>query len=606
MARASKRVNRNSRRNGGTGTRVGNLLRRITNPILNSTGRSTLGNQTASVNNFRVTTAPNNPSQVVPTGSIVSRETQRQANRGNLSTSQLGNIYSSPAPRQNNASYDQLSTRDRINQNIAGGGNQLGPNNVATNQNINRGRSNSQTMGQNATNSSFAPVVGSRITSSESQGLTQGSSLGSSSPNLPSTNVVATPTLGLQNTKLTLPEQAVTDYSTAIPTTQEQLVAQAQDNTQNSLQDYLASIMDAPSSADAYARAQRETDILARQQEVSDLQGQLNGIVARGESQQLAQVGQGRGIPEAIIGGIQAQIGRETAIASLPVAAQLSAAQGNLEMANENLDTLFKIYSDDAKNEYEYKREVKKAVYDFASAKEKRELEKMDKLEERAYQETQDLNDERSMYAKMAFETGQSSLGAKIAKLDYKSPTFRQELASLSSGIVDSKRQLEIQKLQQDLASSGTTINPKILNTTQFKNAQAAQNLKLTLDKAKAAVEKYGNREVLSGEGAGILNSLKVQLRSEISTALEQGVVVPGEAAAFDQIAGQLNKNFFIRNKKTLASLNSLSQSMDGRVALQKSALVNTYQVSPEQVDTLLNIIDLSDQEFYDMDALID
>ena len=43
-------------------------------------------------------------------------------------------------------------------------------------------------------------------------------------------------------------------------------LAQAQDNTQNSLQDYLASIMDAPNSADSYERAQRETQILQRQQ----------------------------------------------------------------------------------------------------------------------------------------------------------------------------------------------------------------------------------------------------------------------------------------------------------------------------------------------------
>ena len=44
---------------------------------------------------------------------------------------------------------------------------------------------------------------------------------------------------------------------------------------------------------------------------------------------------------------------------------------------------------------------------------------------------------------------------------------------------------------------------------------------------------------------------------------------------------------------------------MDSRIALQKAALTNTYKVTPEQVDTLLNITDLSDQEFADMDALI-
>lgn len=588
MARASRR------RNGGSGTRVGNLVRRATRAISNLGG----GNQTANAMNFRVGEGLT-PAQT-------SRANQVIATPSGVPRTRVGQVLATGGVGGNPNRY---AARPATQPGRAGGS--LVPNsplrsNIPTQQTSARGGSNSQSIGLAGNNSNFSSITGSSNLNTGSQNIIQGTSIGTNTPNLPRTNVVAAPTLGAQNTRLTLPEPATADYSTLIPTTQEQVVAQAQDNTQNSLQDYLASIMDAPNSADSYERAQRETQILQRQQEVSDLQGQLNGIVARGEAQQIAQVGQGRGIPEAIIGGIQAQIGRETAIASLPVAAQLAAAQGNLEMANENLDTLFKIYSDDARNEYEYKREVKKAVYDFASAKEKRELEKMDKLEERAYQETQDLNDERSMYAKMAFETGQSSLGARIAKLDHKSPTFREDLASLSSGIVDSKRQLEIQKLQQDLASSGTTINPKILNTTQFKNAQAAQNLKLTLQKAVDAVNKYGNKESLNAQGKGVLDTLKVQLRSEISTALEQGVVQPGEAAAFDSIAGQLNKSFFIRNRKTLGSLNSLLSSMDNRINLQRSAITNTYNVTPEQVDTLLNITNLSDQEFTDMDALID
>lgn len=436
--------------------------------------------------------------------------------------------------------------------------------------------------------------------------------LGTNASSVPRSNVVSTSTLGVNNSKITLPEPTVADYSNLIPPVVPPAEPEADVNkeTDTALKDYLKALEDAPSSADAYQKAQRETDILNKKQLVNDLTGQLNAIVNKGQANQLSLVGQGRGIPEAIIGGQQAQIGRETAIAALPIQAQLEAAQGNLEMANDNLDTLFKIYSEDAKNEYEYKKEQKKMVYDIATAKEKRELEKLDKLEERAYKETQDLNDERSMYAKMAFETGQSSLGAKIAKLDYKSPTFRADLANLSSKIVDQAKNLQIQKLQQDLATTGTTINPKVLATSQFKAAQAAQNLKLTLQKAKAAVEKYGSREVF-GEGAAVLNSIRVQLRSEISTALEQGVVVPGEAAAFDQIAGRLNSSNFLGIKNTtagstLAGLNSLEDSMNGRIALQKAALTGTYGVSPEQLDTLLNITDLSDQEFADMDALVE
>ena len=435
------------------------------------------------------------------------------------------------------------------------------------------------------------------------------SGLSSNTANYPTSNVINTPTLGVDNTNITLPEETITDYSQYIPSPVEQQVEDASKEKEDSLKDYLASIMDAPSSADAYAKAQRETDILAKQQIVSDLTGQLNGIVARGQANQLSLVGQGRGIPEAIIGGQQAQIGRETAIAALPVQAQLSAAQGNLDSANDNLDTLFKIFSEDQRNEYEYRKEVKKAVYDFASAKEKRALEKLDKMEERTYQETKSLNDERLMYSKMAFANGQSLLGAKIAKLDYKSPTFITDLANLQAQLRDPLLDLQRQKLQQEIIKiqkevSGTTINPKILNTTQFKAAQAAQNLKLTLNKAIVAVNKYGNFQITNATGKGILDSIKVQLRSEISTALEQGVIMSHEQKSFDRIAGQL-QNPFVREEKSLSSLNSLLQSMDGRISLQSAALTNTYQVTQEDIDTLLNITDLSDQEYADMEALI-
>ena len=448
-------------------------------------------------------------------------------------------------------------------------------------------------------------------------GGTSTSSLASGTSSTPTTNVVNTPNLNADaiNTPLTLPETTVPDYSKYIPPPIEQVAIDAKTEKDTALQDLLKSMSETPSSEESFARAQRESGVLEQQKIVGDLTGQLNAIVAKGQAQQLAQVGQGRGIPEAIIGGIQAQIGRETAIAALPVQAQLSAAQGNLEMANDNLETLFKIYSEDARNEFENKKEVRKLVYDIASEKEKRALDKLDKQEERAYQETKDLNDERLMYSKMAFANGQSSLGAKIAKLDYKSPTFRQDLAQLQTQLYDPNieldrqlKQAQIIKLQNE--NNGTTINPKILGTTQFKAAQAAQNLKLTLEKAKAAVETYGNFERMSGTGAGILNSIKVQLRSEISTALEQGVVVPGEAEAFDKIAGQLNSSYLgfpnVRNSTTMASLDSLSRSMDGRIALQKAALTNTYQIAPEDVDTLLNITNLSDQEYADMDALVE
>lgn len=157
----------------------------------------------------------------------------------------------------------------------------------------------------------------------------------------------------------------------------------------------------------------------------------------------------------------------------------------------------------------------------------------------------------------------------------------------------------QLAKLQSENITL-SNVDTKVLNTDQFKKAQAAKNLKDTLQKAIDAVKTYGNKEKISATGRGILDTLKVQLRSEISTALEQGVVVPGEAASFDAIAGQLNKSFLIRNKKTLASLNSLSSSMDSRLSTQKNALKNSYGVTDEQFNNLLGIENLNNIEQLD------
>lgn len=521
---------------------------------------------------------------------------------------QLFNV-SNTTPPQNESGYNIIGSYGAIGGGAGGGG----------------GTTSRSLSSSNLSSSGFSSSD-TALSAGQFGGDTQFSSFASPSSNLasgntstPTSNVINAPNvLNTGNTKLTIPTQKIKDYSMDVPSiteeTPDQKRAKSEEESRKTQEDYIANLTkdfnNIETGASIEARLQKELDIKNKEQLVNDLTGQLTGVVNKGEALKLSLVGQGRGIPEAILGGQQAEISRQTAIQALPIQAQLQAAQGNLEMANDNLDRLFKIYSEDAKNKFDFQREIRKTVYEGATAAEKRKLDRLDKLDERAYQETQELHKEQNVYAKMAFETGQASLGAKIAQLDYKSPTFKSNLAALSGQIVDTKRQLEIKKLQSDLANAGTTVNPKVLATTQFKAAQAAQNLKLTLDKAKAAVEKYGNYERASGVGKGILNTLKVQLRSEISTALEQGVVVPGEAESFDKIAGQLNSSFWgvpnVRNSVTVAALNSLSESMKGRIDLQKAALTNTYKVSPEQIDTLLNITDLSDQEFADMDALIE
>jgi len=147
--------------------------------------------------------------------------------------------------------------------------------------------------------------------------------------------------------------------------------------------------IDIPSQEDIYNKQYKADGIKQKQQAVNDYTSQLNTIVANRDANVLKVEGQGRGITETIIGGQQAQINKEAAIAALPVQAQLAAAQGNLEMAQSHLDTMFKLKSADATAQYNYKTKLLDSVYNFATGIEQKKLDDLKVKEERTYQEKQ-------------------------------------------------------------------------------------------------------------------------------------------------------------------------------------------------------------------------
>ncbi len=113
---------------------------------------------------------------------------------------------------------------------------------------------------------------------------------------------------------------------------------------------------------------------------------QINTIVAKSQADQLSTIGQGRGIPEAIIGGQQAQIAREAAIQALPLQALLANAQGNKELAQQQLDTMFKMKMQDAQAQYDYKVKYLGMVYEIADKNEQRKLNEIYRKEDQAFE----------------------------------------------------------------------------------------------------------------------------------------------------------------------------------------------------------------------------
>lgn len=189
------------------------------------------------------------------------------------------------------------------------------------------------------------------------------------------------------------------------------------------------------SAEERLAKLERQNQIKQKQQAVNDYTSQLNAITTDATANKLALEGQGRGQTAGFIGGEQARIDREAAIRALPVQAQLAAAQGNLQMAQEHVDKLFQVQSQDAQAKYQYKSNLISAVYNFATGQEQRRLDAIKQKEDRAYDMQKTNLSLQNDWAKTAIEYGQSSLAGSIMKLDPKSATFQTDLSALQGRV---------------------------------------------------------------------------------------------------------------------------------------------------------------------------
>ncbi len=323
-----------------------------------------------------------------------------------------------------------------------------------------------------------------------------------------------------------------TTTSTTAPTT-----AAPTSSMADYFKEYLGLVKPPANTADIYAQASNEAGVEQKRQRVQSLTGQLNGIVANSQAAQLSTTGQGRGIPEAIIGGQQAQIAKEAAIQALPIQAQLAAAQGDLQMAQEHLDTLFKLRSQDAQAQVDYNNKVVDAVYNFAT---KAEQQKLDEAKTKRETNLAQANNEGDYAKKLAFEAtsnGQGILGAKIAALtppDPSSATFSQDMAKYKGDIAkltgqviqDPLKTAQLAKLNAEITPSGAVI------TSDPKRAQAISTIlgsgKFTKEQANTIKNAINNGEdpftVIKNQAKALMtgaNQTKIESYETAQSALD-------------------------------------------------------------------------------------
>ncbi len=140
---------------------------------------------------------------------------------------------------------------------------------------------------------------------------------------------------------------------------------------------------------------------------------------------------------------------RDIAIQSLPLQGQaylaqakVLAAQGDvetsqkaLEIATSKFNTIFTIQSKQAEIDYDYRKDLRDKIYEYATEKEKQKLATLQEKDDREFTLLQNnLNYAQTLSTK-AIESGQGNLAAKITALDPKSANYTQDLANLAGQI---------------------------------------------------------------------------------------------------------------------------------------------------------------------------
>lgn len=272
-----------------------------------------------------------------------------------------------------------------------------------------------------------------------------------------------------------IPPQPTTDYSSTLANTNAVLgantstITPATTETQPTgieglLKDYIN--QPAPTSAaDTYTSLfgtsgidTKQQDFAAKQQTLNAAQAKLGAINARlagisAEAQaapiQLQQQVEGRGVTAGGLAPIQAGKLREIALRALPVQAEalgaqaeVAAAQGNaalsqsiLNQAQDHLDRVFQITMTDAQNQYNYKKDIRDKVYQYATAAEKTKLDALQREDDKKLKLYLSSKDTQKSIADSAMSNRDVATASKITALNPDSPTFQADLARLQGQI---------------------------------------------------------------------------------------------------------------------------------------------------------------------------
>lgn len=349
----------------------------------------------------------------------------------------------------------------------------------------------------------------------------------------------------------------------------------------------------APSAEKMYNSMPEKADLERAQADVQNYSGQINAITSKAQADILSTQGQGRGIPEAIIGGQQAQLSKEAAIAALPLQALLANAQGNVELAQTHLDTLFKLKMQDAQSAYEYKNKMLDAAMQVATKQEQRQYDAIQKADDRKYN---DLQAQQSKLQDLAFTLTKNGASAATIGSVVKSNNFMDAL--------------NIKGVSSYLTSPADKLDMQI-KRAQLSNISTKGDSLLSIDESQKLGVPYGTTRAqaiaLQGKGTASEAQLKTfNAAQDLLVKLQNGktgvggnIPVGGGNIGF-KIPGSKRADFVAQanNLTALLTLDNLkylkgpTSDKDIVFLTSASTALNRNQSVPEYTKTLTNIRD--------------
>jgi hypothetical protein len=327
-----------------------------------------------------------------------------------------------------------------------------------------------------------------------------------------------------------------------------------------------------PSEADAYNRAQQQSGYDSALQQKNNTQSQINGITAKMNTDIInyraaiaAEGGTAGGF-----GGVQDEISREATVKLLPLQAQLAIDQGNLSMAQQHLDTLFKIYTDDAKSAVDQYNKTVDVAYDLFNKDEQRIIEQ-NKADKASALDT--LNTTISWQRKLgdqATDNGNRTLANEIYSL--RPPTVGSSTYARDYAAYDAK--LSQLASQMPMSAASIAANQKVQDTKDI--SQTLGTLLLTGNMPPSLVSAYGGSRNLAIAEADKEQMKQTGTHFDVSKAEQQ-------YQAAKRFATSLNSTQMVRYQ-TLANsvVNTIDEvnNLAGEMKLQNIPLVNKVQLS--------------------------